>query len=119
MDNQTDPKLDKNIVEATFAELGVPGMRVLGDRLFVRTHPIETKYNGLIYIPQKHQDFFGLLPNKHQVYATVIAAGPKTVFKPGESCAFIRLHFTWYQKMEDSTYTGWVNEANLLGKAED
>lgn len=105
-------------VEDTFKELGYTNMRVLGDRLFVRTHPMDIMYKGTIYIPQKNQDFFGVLPNKHQVWATILSAGPKSILKRGESCTFHRLHFTWWRKMEDGTYTGWVNEANLLGGAE-
>jgi hypothetical protein len=110
--------LDTEMVERTFAELGIKGFRPLQKRLLLRTHPI-AQMTGGVYLPQQLTSFYGEMPHMQPIIATVIAAGPKCSLVPGEKIAFLRLHFARWQRMEDGTFVGWItDEENIVGRAD-
>lgn len=108
-----------DIIKQTFDEMGIPGFRPLRALILVRANPVPTKTSGGIYLPTKLTSFFGELPHMQPITATVLAAGPKATVKPGEVIAFLRLHFSWWMKLEDGSYVGWLlDEANIIGWAD-
>lgn len=111
-------RMDTDIVKKTFEEMGIPGFRPLRSVVLVRANPVPKK-TGSIYLPEKLTSFFGELPHMQPITATVLAAGPKASLKPGETIAFLRLHFSWWMKLEDGSYVGWLlDEANIIGYAD-
>jgi hypothetical protein len=108
---------DLERVEKTWEELGYR-LRMLRNTVLVRTEPLPTESNGVI-LPDRAVSFYGELAHVQFVTATVLAAGPKAVLKPGDRIAFTRLFFARLLEMPDKTMVGWIaNEENVLGYAE-
>lgn len=103
-------------IEATFEELGIKNFRALKKMLLVRTEPLPKKI-GLIYVPPKLASFYGELPHLQNIYAMVLSAGPKADCRPTDRVVFSRLYFARWQTMEDGTVVGWIDEANVYGRA--
>lgn len=99
----------------TFDELGIKGFRAMRKMLLVRTEALPQKI-GLIYVPPKLATFYGELPHLQNIYAMVLAAGPKADCKPLDRVVFQRLYFARWQHMEDGTVVGWIDEANVYGR---
>lgn len=110
----TTPFSNETRVKQTFEEMGIDGFRPWRDLVFVRTNPMPIK-TGSILLPFKATSFFGQLPNLAAISAVVLAAGPKATCKPADGVVFMRTNFAWWMAMEDLTYVGWIQEANLLG----
>jgi hypothetical protein len=111
-----DSKTKKLIADA-WQHLGFK-VRPVGRKVWVRTDPHEQKV-GLIWKPPKLASFYGELPHQVTVAATVLAAGPQATVKPGERVCFTRLYFAHWCQMDDSTYIGYVDSAQLSGYALD
>lgn len=108
----------EEIVDATWEELG-HSIRAVGMRVFVRTEkPPEKK--GAIWLPPEWADTYGRrLGGQVGVTATVLSVGsrvPPHHVKPGERVFFFRLPFGWTHKMEDGTFTGWIDFSEIIGK---
>lgn len=111
-------RMDMDIIKKTFDEMGIPGFRPLRSVVLVRANPVPKK-TGEIFLPEKLASFFGELPHMQPITATVLAAGPKATVKPGEMIAFMRLHFSWWMKLEDGSYVGWLqDETHVIGWAD-
>lgn len=105
-----------DVVEKTWAEVGCR-VRPLRRMVFLRTLPLEEKI-GMIHLPTKLTKFHGELPHMKTIRAIVVAAGPKTIVKPGEQVCFTRLQFAWWKKLEDGCMFGWIDENDITGYCE-
>ena len=105
-------------VEETWKELGQE-IRPLGSKVFVRTEkPPEKK--GAIWLPPEWATQYGRrLGGQVPVTATVLSIGsrvPVNHLEVGERVFFFRLPFGWTHKMEDGTFTGWIDFSEIIGK---
>ena len=103
-----------DLARRTFTEIGIKGFRPLRDLVIVRTNPMPQK-TGSIYLPPKLQTFYGELPHMQPITGIVLVAGPKAIVKPGDQVAFMRLYWATWDRLEDGTYVGWIQEPNLIG----
>jgi len=110
-----------DLIERTWAELGVKGIRPLRRTLFVRTVPPATMtMSGRLWLPPKQIGFYGVLPHLRIVKGTVLAAGKDCSSKPGDYVCFQRLHFArWEPVQERDAYVGWIDESQLVGSVLD
>jgi len=108
-----------DIVEQTWAELGYR-VRPLRYWAFVRTEQPHRRTEGGIWLSPKEQTFYGGMPHRRIIKATVCAVGPTVVeVAVGDRVCFQRLHFSKRERMADGTYFGWVDSNQLLGYPED
>lgn len=107
------------IVDDTIKELNYT-IEPLNRLVFVRTDKVSDRTaSGLIVLPPKIVNFFGVLPHMRIVTAAVIFAGPEATLRVGERICFKRLHFARYLMFEDETFFGWIDETQVLGYAAD
>lgn len=109
----------EELIKATFAEIGIKGIRVPRWLILVRTEPLEQKTPGGLWLPPKLTNFYGELPHLRPLVGLVLAAGPKAYVKVGDRVAFQRLHFQRWCQMQDGTFVGWIDYNQLHGFAED
>lgn len=103
-------------VEATWAEVGRKA-RPLRKMVFVRTE-LRPEKDGLIYLPPSQRTNYAGLGHKVFMYGLVLSVGPDCKYlKPGDRVAFTRLFFAHWEKLEDGTLVGWLDETNVSALA--
>jgi hypothetical protein len=115
-------ELHLDVVEQTWAELGQE-IRPIGTRIFVRTEKPPEKI-GAIWLPPEYSNTFGRkLGGQVPVTGVVLSISnrvqPLTDLQIGERVFFFRLPFGWTHKMEDGTFTGWIDISEILGRPSD
>lgn len=104
-----------DVVQQTWADLGISGVKALGRSVFVRTDKPEDRV-GMIWLPPSAVDPYKGMPHQKLINATVLSAGPKTNgLVPGNRVTFQRLYFTRWKDMGDGTLVGWLDVHQLAG----
>jgi hypothetical protein len=103
-----------NLIQETYAEIGIKNIRARGRTVFVRTIPPPQKI-GMIWLPPKQAGFYGGLMHRTLVIATVLASGPQCTVKAGERIAFVRQFFSRWKALGGEAFVGWVNENQIAG----
>jgi len=109
-----------NRVDQTWEELGYK-IRPLKYKVFVRTEPLFMRSEGGVFLaPNATQLYGNRMAHQVLVRAIVVSAGPVArdwwKFEVGQRIVFKRLHFAWLKKMEDGTYFGYIDAAEILGE---
>lgn len=114
LDQVTEHRTGQQVVEAVLAELGKE-YEPMPQRVLVRTDPpLRVSPGGILLTDKESNLWFGQGHNR-VVKATVIAAGKKTSYLPGERICFQRLHFAWLQLLKDGTYFGCIANHQVVG----
>jgi hypothetical protein len=114
-------------VQATWAELGVQGVRPTRSMVFLRTEKPRLMTDGGIIMPNATGGFYGGLPKGRFVWATVLVCGPDChEVQAGDIVLFGRGHFARWgdtaagrQALEDGALVGWIDESNIEGVLEE
>ena len=107
---------DMNRVDETWKDIGMK-VRSLHRKLYVRTYPYKDKI-GLIWLPAAQIGFYKGMAHQRLVKATVCSVGSEVVeAEPGDTILFTRLFFIKHLSIDDGTFTGWIDEVNMIGYA--
>ena len=106
-----------NRVEETWKDIGMK-VRPMRRKLYVRTHSYKDRI-GLIWLPpSNHSSFYSGMAHQRLVKATVCSVGPGVAeAQPGDTILFTRLFFIKHLAIDDGTFTGWIDEVNMIGYA--
>lgn len=93
-------------------------IRPLKNYVVVRTFKLPEKTAGGIYLP--NTDFYDGMANEKLIRALVLSTANKVrVVKSGDVIVFPRLYFARFEKLDDGTFLGWVEEPNIYAKIKD
>jgi len=106
-----------NRVDETWKDIGMK-VKPLRRKLYVRTCPYKDKI-GLIWLPGgNHSGFYSGMAHQRLVKATVCSVGGEVAeVEPGDTILFTRLFFIKHLSIDDGTFTGWIDEVNMIGYA--
>lgn len=108
------------IIEDTWRRLGKK-MRGHGYQVVIRTdRPCETTKGG-VYLTEQQRSFYYNMPNvdvpgreAEIKKAVVLSPGHRvTSVKAGDRILIPRGWFARYEKLDDGSYVGWINECNI------
>lgn len=111
---------DSKRIQQTWDELGFR-VRPLKFKVFVRTEPLFVRDESGLFLPPSRTNLYGdRMAHQVLVRALVCAVGPVArdhwKFEEGQRIVFKRLHFAWLRKMDDGTYFGYIDAAEILGE---
>jgi co-chaperonin GroES (HSP10) len=114
---------DGNRVDQTWEEVGYK-IRPLKYKVFVRTEPLFVRSEGGVFLAPAATELYGnRMAHQVLVRAIIVSVGPVARdhwhFEVGQRIVFKRLHFAWLKKMDDGTYLGYIDAAEIVGEPTD